>query len=166
MRRRVVDHIPARDADRELKLGVGGLRDVEFAVQLLQLVHGRADASLRTPATLSALSALTQGGYVGREDGEALHDAYAFLRTLEHRLQLRQLRRTHVVPRDEEALRHLGRSMGYLREPAATLERELAERRRGCADFIRSCSTGRCSPQSRGSRAATRVSRSVPRRSG
>lgn len=130
MRRRVVDHIPARDADRELKLGVGGLRDVEFAVQLLQLVHGRADASLRTPATLSALAALTQGGYVGREDGEALHDAYAFLRTLEHRLQLRQLRRTHVVPRDEEALRHLGRSMGYLREPAATLERELAERRR------------------------------------
>jgi glutamate-ammonia-ligase adenylyltransferase len=130
MRRRVVDHIPARDADRELKLGVGGLRDVEFAVQLLQLVHGRADASLRMPATLSALAALTQGGYVGRADGEALHDAYAFLRTLEHRLQLRQLRRTHVVPRDEEALRHLGRSMGYLREPAATLERELAERRR------------------------------------
>jgi glutamate-ammonia-ligase adenylyltransferase len=130
MRRRVVDHIPARDADRELKLGVGGLRDVEFAVQLLQLVHGRADASLRAPATLSALAALTEGGYVGRADGEALHDAYAFLRTLEHRLQLRQLRRTHVVPRDEEALRHLGRSMGYLREPAATLERELAERRR------------------------------------
>jgi [glutamine synthetase] adenylyltransferase / [glutamine synthetase]-adenylyl-L-tyrosine phosphorylase len=130
MRRRVVDHIPARDADRELKLGVGGLRDVEFAVQLLQLVHGRADASLRAPATLSALAALTEGGYVGRADGEALHDAYAFLRSLEHRLQLRRLRRTHVVPRDPEALRHLGRSMGYLREPAATLERELAERRR------------------------------------
>lgn len=126
MRRRVVDHIPAKDADRELKLGVGGLRDVEFAVQLLQLVHGRADASLRVPATLSALARLTEGGYVGREDGEALHAAYAFLRTLEHRIQLRRLRRTHVLPRDEESLRHLGRSMGRFHEPARALEKELA----------------------------------------
>jgi glutamate-ammonia-ligase adenylyltransferase len=126
MRRRVVDHIPAKDADRELKLGVGGLRDVEFAVQLLQLVHGRADRSLRVPTTLSALAALTDGGYVGRADGEALHAAYTFLRTLEHRIQLRRLRRTHVVPRDEESLRHLGRSMGHFREPAQALEKELA----------------------------------------
>ncbi|WGL54208.1 bifunctional [glutamine synthetase] adenylyltransferase/[glutamine synthetase]-adenylyl-L-tyrosine phosphorylase [Nocardioides sp. BP30] len=126
MRRRVVDHIPAKDADRELKLGVGGLRDVEFAVQLLQLVHGRADTSLRVPATLSAIARLTEGGYVGREDGEALHAAYTFLRTLEHRIQLRRLRRTHVLPRDEESLRHLGRSMGLMRDPAASLEKELA----------------------------------------
>jgi len=130
MRRRVVDNIPTRDADRELKLGVGGLRDVEFAVQLLQLVHGRADPSLRVPATLSALARLTEGGYVGREDGEALHASYSFLRSLEHRLQLRRLRRTHVVPREEESLRHLGRSMGYLREPAQSLERALADHRR------------------------------------
>jgi len=129
MRRRVVDHIPAKDADRELKLGVGGLRDVEFAVQLLQLVHGRADPSLREPATLSALAALTRGGYIGRADGEALHTAYAFLRTLEHRIQLRRLRRTHVVPRDEDSLRHLGRSMGLMREPAKSLEKQLAEQR-------------------------------------
>ena len=101
MRRRVLEHIPARDADRQLKLGAGGLRDVEFAVQLLQLVHGRADRSIRAGATLSALADLTRGGYVGREDGEALHEAYAFLRTLEHRIQLHQLRRTHVVPSDE-----------------------------------------------------------------
>ena len=53
MRRRVLEHIPARDADRQLKLGAGGLRDVEFAVQLLQLVHGRADRSIRAGATLS-----------------------------------------------------------------------------------------------------------------
>jgi glutamate-ammonia-ligase adenylyltransferase len=130
MRRRVVEHIPAKDADRELKLGPGGLRDVEFAVQLLQLVHGRADASLRVPTTLSALAALTAGGYVGREDGEALHAAYSFLRTLEHRLQLRRLRRTHMLPRDEETLRHLGRSMGHFRDPARALERELADWRR------------------------------------
>ncbi|MGZ4474471.1 MAG: bifunctional [glutamine synthetase] adenylyltransferase/[glutamine synthetase]-adenylyl-L-tyrosine phosphorylase [Nocardioides sp.] len=130
MRRRVVEHIPSRDADRELKLGVGGLRDVEFAVQLLQLVHGRADPSLRVPTTLSALTALTDGGYVGREDGEALHAAYTFLRSLEHRIQLRRLRRTHMVPRDEESLRTLGRSMGLFRDPAASLEKRLAEERR------------------------------------
>jgi len=129
MRRRVIDHIPAKDADRELKLGVGGLRDVEFAVQLLQLVHGRADASLREPTTLSALAALTRGGYIGRADGEALHTAYAFLRTLEHRIQLRRLRRTHVVPRDDESLRHLGRSMGLMREPAKSLEKQLTDQR-------------------------------------
>jgi len=129
MRRRVVENIPARDADRELKLGEGGLRDVEFAVQLLQLVHGRADPSVRSPTTLSALAQLSARGYVGREDGESLHRAYAFLRTLEHRLQLDRLRRTHVVPRDEDALRRLGRSMGYLREPVATLDRVWDEMR-------------------------------------
>ena len=112
MRRRVIDHIPAHEAERQLKLGSGGLRDVEFAVQLLQLVHGRADPSLREGATLSALTRLTDGGYVGRKDGEKLHEAYAFLRTLEHRIQLHQLRRTHVLPNDEASLRRLGRCQG------------------------------------------------------
>ena len=121
MRRRVVDHIPAREAERQLKLGSGGLRDVEFAVQLLQLVHGRADERIRPATTLSALAELTHGGYVGREDGEALHDAYAFLRMLEHRIQLHRLRRTHVVPEDEASLRRLGRSMGYLKDPVRVL---------------------------------------------
>ena len=123
MRRRVVDHIPAREAERQLKLGSGGLRDVEFAVQLLQLVHGRADERIRPPATLSALAELTWGGYVGRADGEALHEAYAFLRTLEHRIQLHRLRRTHVVPEDEASLRRLGRSMGYLKDPVGVLDK-------------------------------------------
>ena len=123
MRRRVLDTIPARDADRQLKLGAGGLRDVEFAVQLLQLVHGRTDDRLRDPATLQALDALTARGYVGREDGEALHAAYAFLRTLEHRIQLQHLRRTHVVPSDEASLRRLGRRMGFVKEPAAGARR-------------------------------------------
>ncbi|MDN4161809.1 bifunctional [glutamine synthetase] adenylyltransferase/[glutamine synthetase]-adenylyl-L-tyrosine phosphorylase [Nocardioides abyssi] len=130
MRRRVVEHIPAREADRQLKLGSGGLRDVEFAVQLLQLVHGRGDESIRGTATLSALAQLTRGGYVGREDGEALHEAYAFLRTLEHRIQLFQLRRTHVVPDEEEAMRRLGRSVGYLRDSAAALDKEWQHHRR------------------------------------
>ncbi len=130
MRRRVIDHIPAHHAERQLKLGSGGLRDVEFAVQLLQLVHGRADPEIRQPTTLSALAELTRHGYVGREDGEALRDAYAFLRTLEHRIQLFQLRRTHVVPEDEGSLRRLGRSMGYTKEPVHALDREWQHHRR------------------------------------
>ncbi len=130
MRRRVVDHIPAHEAERQLKLGSGGLRDVEFAVQLLQLVHGRADETLRSGATLSALAQLTAGGYVGREDGEALHEAYAFLRTLEHRIQLYQLRRTHVVPDDEASLRRLGRSVGLYSEPVVQLDKQWRYHRR------------------------------------
>jgi glutamate-ammonia-ligase adenylyltransferase len=113
MRRRVVEHIPAKIAQREIKLGPGGLRDVEFAVQLLQLVHGRGDESLRQTATLPALQALSDGGYVGRDDAVSLIAAYRFLRAAEHRLQLRQLRRTHVVPEDPAALMWLGRAMGF-----------------------------------------------------
>jgi glutamate-ammonia-ligase adenylyltransferase len=130
MRRRVIEHIPAHEAERQIKLGSGGLRDVEFAVQLLQLVHGRADASLRDGATLSALTRLTEGGYVGREDGEKLHEAYAFLRTLEHRIQLHQLRRTHVLPEDEASLRRLGRSLGLFSEPATQLDKQWRYHRR------------------------------------
>jgi len=111
MRRRVLDHIPAEHAERELKLGAGGLRDVEFSVQLLQLVHGRIDDRLRLRGTMPALAALVDHGYVGREDGAALADAYRFTRTLEHRIQLTDLRRTHLLPADEERLRSLGRGL-------------------------------------------------------
>ncbi len=113
MRRRVVEQLPAELAEREIKLGPGGLRDVEFAVQLLQLVHGRSDESLRVRATLPALAALRDGGYVGREDVVSLADAYRFLRSAEHRLQLAKLRRTHLVPDDPAALRRLARAMGF-----------------------------------------------------
>ena len=89
MRRRVEQSLPARQAGRELKLGPGGLRDIEFAVQLLQLVHGRADESLRSPSTLEALRSLVSGGYVGRADGEELDRAYQFLRRVELRLRAR-----------------------------------------------------------------------------
>ncbi len=113
MRRRVEENIPPAQAERELKLGRGGLRDVEFAVQLLQLVHGRADASLRQGGTLPALMALSSGGYVGRDDAATLIASYRFLRTVEHRLQLLRLRRTHLLPTDEQQLRWLARSLGY-----------------------------------------------------
>ncbi len=112
MRRRVVEHLRPDLADRELKLGPGGLRDVEFAVQLLQLVHGRADESLRSPTTLDALAALADGGYVGRDDAANLGASYRFLRLLEHRLQLQRMRRTHLLPApdDQAALRWLARA--------------------------------------------------------
>ncbi|MCR4512043.1 bifunctional [glutamine synthetase] adenylyltransferase/[glutamine synthetase]-adenylyl-L-tyrosine phosphorylase [Aeromicrobium sp. 50.2.37] len=124
MRTRVIENIPSQQRERQLKLGAGGLRDVEFAVQLLQLVHGRGDESLRSPTTLEALRELTEGGYVGRRDGAAMEDAYEFLRTLEHRIQLYRLRRNHVVPDDLEDLRRLGRSMGYRQNPAEGLEKD------------------------------------------
>ncbi len=111
MRRRVEQSLPADQAGRELKLGPGGLRDIEFTVQLLQLVHGRVDATLRSPATLPALSALAHGGYVGRDDAAALADAYRFLRRVEHLLQLYQLRRTHSLPDDPVTTRRIGRAM-------------------------------------------------------
>ena len=111
MRRRVVSTLPKNMAGRELKLGPGGLRDIEFAVQLLQLVHGRTDERLRVPATLPALAALAAGGYVGRADAEDLAAAYRFLRQTEHLLQLFQLRRTHTLPEDPAVLRRLSRAM-------------------------------------------------------
>ncbi|MEY2673328.1 MAG: hypothetical protein RLZZ508_1205 [Actinomycetota bacterium] len=121
MRRRVIENIPAREQDRELKLGVGGLRDVEFAVQLLQLVHGRSDVMLRSSNTLQALEALATWGYVGREDASTLAAAYKFERVLEHRIQMYQMRRTHLVPEEESELRRLGRSLGMKNDPAQTL---------------------------------------------
>lgn len=112
MRRRVVSLLPATQADHEIKLGAGGLRDVEFSVQLLQLVHGRADDRLRLRGTFEALDALIALGYVGRADGYDLNTAYRLQRLLEHRLQLHKLRRTHLMPTDEVNQRWLSRSIG------------------------------------------------------
>ena len=112
MRRRVESLVPLGVRDRELKLGPGGLRDVEFAVQLLQLVHGRTDSSLHVASTVDALAALGAGGYVGRDDAANLTASYEFLRLLEHRLQLQRLKRTHLLPPpdDDEAMRWLARA--------------------------------------------------------
>ncbi|MDO5676830.1 MAG: bifunctional [glutamine synthetase] adenylyltransferase/[glutamine synthetase]-adenylyl-L-tyrosine phosphorylase [Propionibacteriaceae bacterium] len=112
MRDRVISLIPAKQEDREIKLGSGGLRDTEFSVQLLQLVHGRADERIRTRGTLDGLAALVGNGYIGRADGAELGRAYRFQRVLEHRIQLRRLRRTHLLPEDGDALTQVARSMG------------------------------------------------------
>ncbi|WP_028048658.1 bifunctional [glutamine synthetase] adenylyltransferase/[glutamine synthetase]-adenylyl-L-tyrosine phosphorylase [Cellulomonas sp. URHD0024] len=118
MRRRVESYVPAAEADRQIKLGVGGLRDVEFTVQLLQLVHGRADESIRSPSTLTALAALAAGGYVGRSHAAQLAVCYRLMRALEHRIQLHRLRRTHLMPTSEPDLRRLARSVGMRAEGA------------------------------------------------
>ena len=121
MRRRVERHLPTAEADRQIKLGVGGLRDVEFTVQLLQLVHGRADPEIRSGNTLTALAALSAGGYVGREHAGQLAVCYRFLRAIEHRVQLYRLRRTHLMPTAEADLRRLARSVGMRSEGAEGL---------------------------------------------
>ncbi len=119
MRRRVEAHVPAAEAKRQLKLGAGGLRDVEFSVQLLQLVHGRTDEGLRSRTTLEALHALAAGGYVGRDAAAELDTSYRLFRCLEHRIQLYRMRRTHLMPTAAGDLRRLGRSMGYRADPEA-----------------------------------------------
>lgn len=110
MRRRVERTLEPDKAQREIKLGIGGLRDVEFTVQLLQLVHGRVDASLRVTATLDAIRVLVDGGYIARDQGEQMADHYRFLRVLEHRTQLYRMRRTHLFPQGAQ-LRRVGRSI-------------------------------------------------------
>jgi glutamate-ammonia-ligase adenylyltransferase len=102
-----------RSHDTEIKRGPGGIRDIEFAVQLLQLVHGRHDADIRVRSTLGALAALGQAGYVSAEDAAVLDRAYRFLRTVEHRVQLVEEEQTHRVPSDPVARRRLARVMGF-----------------------------------------------------
>ncbi len=110
MRERVTEHIPPDEVAHQIKLGPGGIRDIEFTVQLLQLVHGLTDDTIRQRSTLDAIEALVGGGYIGRpEAGVFAHD-YRSLRVLEHRMQLRALRRTHLMPSTPEALRVLARA--------------------------------------------------------
>ncbi len=98
---------------REIKRGPGGIRDVEFAVQLLQLVHGRHDTGIRARSTLSTLTELADAGYVATEDAAHLADAYRFLRTVEHRLQLVEEDQTHSVPSVSTARHRLALVLGF-----------------------------------------------------
>jgi glutamate-ammonia-ligase adenylyltransferase len=108
----------------EVKRGRGGIRDVEFAVQLLQIVHGRRDARLRDPNTLSALATLADEGYVAQADAEVLADAYRFLRRLEHRLQIVRDLQTHDLPADPGARTTIARSLGLADAAALHAEYE------------------------------------------
>jgi glutamate-ammonia-ligase adenylyltransferase len=125
MRERVTEHIPADQLHQQLKLGPGGLRDVEFTVQLLQLVHGASDPHVRQRSTLEALESLAERGYIGRSEAAEFSREYRFLRLLEHRLQLARLRRTHLMPTDDEQLRVLARASRVEPTGAALVERWL-----------------------------------------
>ncbi len=98
--------------DREVKRGRGGIRDIEFAVQLLQLVHGHLDPDLRSPSTLEALDELAIAGYVAPDDADALYQAYGFLRRLEHRLQLHDGTQVYAMPLDADDRDRLARTLG------------------------------------------------------
>jgi [glutamine synthetase] adenylyltransferase / [glutamine synthetase]-adenylyl-L-tyrosine phosphorylase len=105
--------------DRELKRGPGGIRDIEFAIQLLQLVHGRHDRSIRSRNTLEALGQLAYAGYVEEDDARRLARAYRSLRTVEHRLQLWDEQQTHTLPSDVATRTRLARVLGYRDRPDA-----------------------------------------------
>ncbi|MBI2963693.1 MAG: bifunctional [glutamate--ammonia ligase]-adenylyl-L-tyrosine phosphorylase/[glutamate--ammonia-ligase] adenylyltransferase [Deltaproteobacteria bacterium] len=113
MKSRVARRHSRSRLDRDVKLGPGGIREVEFVAQTLQLVHGGRDQRLRVRSTLETLRALADLGLLEREDSAALSQAYLFLRDVEHKLQIVHERQTQVLPDDPEEQRLLARRLGY-----------------------------------------------------
>ncbi len=105
---------------RNVKLGRGGIRGVEFWVQAHQLIHGGKDARLRERGTLPALARLAENGYADPATAAALAEAYRFLRDVEHKLQIVQQRQTQLIPADPDAVRTLARRLGFLGADPAT----------------------------------------------
>lgn len=103
----------AGEADVNVKEGVGGIRDIEFPVQLMQLLTGGVHPEVRTGNTLLALDALTAIGLLTEEERDSLRESYGFLRTVEHCLQLLDDRAVRCLPREPKALDALGRTLGY-----------------------------------------------------
>ncbi len=122
---------------REIKRGPGGIRDIEFAVQLLQLVHGRHDTGIRDRSTLGALAQMASAGYVATEDAAVLGDSYRFLRTVEHRLQLVEEGQTHSVPTEASARRRLALVLGYRDDASSSATARFDEALRHCQRDVR-----------------------------
>ena len=131
---RAMRHLKARSeaelarrglTDREVKRGRGGIRDIEFAVQLLQLVHGRLDPDLRSPTTLTSLDELGAAGYVDEDDARRLAEAYRFLRCVEHRLQLRAGTQVHAMPVVDDERAEIGRTLGFRDTAASSVVEQL-----------------------------------------
>ncbi|MGH7041345.1 MAG: bifunctional [glutamine synthetase] adenylyltransferase/[glutamine synthetase]-adenylyl-L-tyrosine phosphorylase, partial [Acetobacteraceae bacterium] len=116
----------ARVAGVNVKLGFGGIREIEFLVQTLALVWGGRDPGLRQPATLGALRALARAGLLARRGAAELAEAYRFLRRIEHRLQMVADRQVHSLPARPEDLAGFATFMGYA--DAASFARDLARR--------------------------------------
>lgn len=112
MKRRIERHTAGAGAeDREVKTGRGGIRDVEFVVQFLQLLNGGTDPSVRHPNTIATFARLQAAGCLTIEERGIMEETYRFLRKVEHRLQTVFDRQTHELPRDPEALRALALRM-------------------------------------------------------
>ncbi|MFO0910594.1 MAG: bifunctional [glutamate--ammonia ligase]-adenylyl-L-tyrosine phosphorylase/[glutamate--ammonia-ligase] adenylyltransferase [Isosphaeraceae bacterium] len=121
MKRRIEQRtVSAGTAEVEVKTGHGGIRDVEFVVQFLQLLHGGTYPEVRHPNTLTAMARLEEMGCLTPDERAVMDDTYRFLRRLEHRLQIMFDRQTHEMPRDLEEQRILAVRMGY--PPASAWE--------------------------------------------
>ena len=105
----------------DLKRGRGGIREVEFFVQIQQMIHGGRDPSVRAPATLDAIKALLAAGRLDEENGKVLADSYRLLRTIEHRVQMVDDAQTHLIPAQAAALDNVARLHG-LRDGASLIE--------------------------------------------
>ena len=167
MRRRVIGTLPAGRPAASSSSVPAGCATSSSPCSCCSSCTAAADETLRSPATLPALAALADGGYVGRDDAASLAAAYRFLRWVEHLLQLRQLRRTHTLPDDPAVLRRIGRAHATAEAGAAAAAAPPIPRRRGptrprsciaawrqhaarSGGCTRSCSTGRCWTRWRG----------------
>lgn len=110
--------------DRNVKLAPGGIRDIEFTAQALQLLHGGREPGVRTGNTLAALDALAARGLLSDAERCGLRDAYVFLRQVEHHLQVRQNTQTHSLPADPRSLEVAARRLGIA--DATALQERLA----------------------------------------
>src|SRR5437773_337645 len=114
IKRRIERDVVGRDKlQRDVKLGVGGIREIEFIVQALQLIHGARHPFLQEPSMLKALRALRQLDLLPREEVLTLDNAYRFLRRVEHRVQIEAEQQTHIVPAEPESLLRLARSLRF-----------------------------------------------------
>lgn len=100
--------------ERNIKLGYGGIREIEFFTQALQLVNGGYEPALRQPNTLRALAELARYGFISNEERDELTQAYRFLRQVEHKVQIVQEAHAHSIPEGEEEEKALARRLGYV----------------------------------------------------
>src|SRR3984893_2380539 len=121
------DIVGQENLGRNVKLGAGGIREIEFIVQALQLIHGARHAFLQEPSMLKALRALHQFDLLPRDEVVKLDEAYRFLRRVEHRLQTDAEQQTHTIPQEPEVLRRLALSLGFSssREFTAALQKQM-----------------------------------------
>ena len=117
MKARIENELLApKEKERNVKLGVGGIREVEFFTQALQLVNGGYEIKLRTPSTLPALAELARREFISKKERDLLTDAYCFLRQVEHKVQIVQEAHAHSIPDGKDEEQALARRLGYRRK--------------------------------------------------